>query len=91
MTVYPLSLVCFLIFSKHTQLCRLCRERPSEMGSRPTVFRRTPKVPIRTMICGDVSMFNHWQPASNPPSERHHRYVHRCGRRDTIQVRWLSI
>ncbi|MFS7909104.1 hypothetical protein Hanom_Chr01g00090861 [Helianthus anomalus] len=92
LTVYPLSLVCFLIFSKHTQLCQLCRERSSEKGSRPTVFWRTPKVPIRAMICGDVSLFNHWQPASNLPSERRHGYVRCCGRRDTIQMsrRWFA-
>ncbi|KAF5807203.1 hypothetical protein HanPI659440_Chr16g0645991 [Helianthus annuus] len=41
------------------------------------------------MICGDVLLFNHWQPASNLPSERRHRYVHHCGRRDTIQGRQI--
>ncbi|KAJ0526376.1 hypothetical protein HanRHA438_Chr09g0404541 [Helianthus annuus] len=41
------------------------------------------------MICGDVSLFNHWQPASNLPSERRHLYVHHCGRRDTIQGRQM--
>ncbi|MFS7988993.1 hypothetical protein Hanom_Chr11g01041481 [Helianthus anomalus] len=40
-----ISLLSFLFFTKHTQPY-ICRERPSEKGSRPTVFRRTPTFPF---------------------------------------------
>ncbi|KAF5819267.1 hypothetical protein HanXRQr2_Chr02g0075701 [Helianthus annuus] len=36
-----------LLYKAHTTLCR---ERPSEKGSRPTVFRRTPTFPSIPVI-----------------------------------------
>ncbi|MFS7907915.1 putative LL-diaminopimelate aminotransferase [Helianthus anomalus] len=57
-----ISLLSFLFFTKHTQPY-VERERSSEKGSRPTVFRRTPTFPtiavmknqVVAMICGLIT------------------------------------